>query len=141
MLRHLKREKGATTVEIVLWLPILILIIAMIIQFSLIMNARNAAQQASFEGARKGIVSTYPIQAATEAVYGFAGESLPGWREGGRVRAHASTPQGTLPGCPLEVRVDYDVPILFAGFLPGLETAPGIYTVRGHSVMNIEVKP
>lgn len=137
----MESERGSTTVENMFWLPVLFLVLAGIVQFGLIFNARNAVQAASFEGARIASVAQDPVSVAREAVYNFAQGVLPGWRQGQRVRAEVSMPAGSAPGSLVVVKVEYDVPVFFAGFLPGLETARGIKTVKGSSRMTIEEKP
>lgn len=134
-------ERGSTTVENVIWLPLLLLIFAAIIQFGLIFNARNAVEAASFEAARQAAVSETPILQAEEAVYEFAQGVLPGWSREGRVRAQVVAPEGTQPGTVIRVDVSYDVPVFFANLIPNLETSPGVVTVKGSSAMAVEEKP
>lgn len=134
-------ERGSATVENMFWLPVLFLVLAGIVQFGLIFNARSALQTASFEAARVATVAADPAAASREAVFNFAQGVLPGWRQGQSVRTEVSMPAGPSPGSPVVVKVEYDVPVFFAGFLPGLETSRGIKTVKGSSRMTIEEKP
>lgn len=134
-------EQGSTTVENIIWFPLLLLIFAAIIQFGLIFNARNAVEAASFEATRQAAVSESPISQAESAVYEFAQGVLPGWNRGGRVKTQVVTPEGIHPGAVVTVNVLYDVPVFFAALMPNLETSPGVVTVKGSSSMTVEEKP
>lgn len=48
-----RRERGATTVEFVLTMPLLLLGLMIIVQFALIAHAQNGAQSAADEGAAR----------------------------------------------------------------------------------------
>lgn len=134
-------KRGSTTIENIIWLPILILVLAGIAQFGLIVNARNAVQAAAFEGARQASTSATPEETAADVVYDFAGGVLPGWRRDGLVRADVSMPEGQEPGAPVRVDVSYDVPVVFGGVIPGLGPDSDVRHVKGSAELAIEEKP
>ncbi len=134
-------DNGSTTIETIIWLPILLMLIACIIQFGLIFNGRNAVQAACFEAARQAALSDDPEGAARTTVEGFANGVLPGWKKDGLVRTNVAMPEGTDPGCPVRVEVAYDVPVFLAKLIPDLAFNGGLTTVRGSAEMLIEEKP
>ncbi len=136
-----KNEKGSATVENIIWLPLMMLVFASIIQFGLIFNAKSAVEGASFEAARQATLSSQPNTTAEEVVYSFASGVLPGWEQGGRVNLSIETLEGVDPGSPVKVDVFYKVPVFFSGILRELEGSPGIYTVKGSAEMRMEEKP
>jgi hypothetical protein len=132
-------ETGSATIEMIAWLPILLCVLAAIVQFGLYFNARNAVQAASFEAARQAALAEDP-NAAMRVVYEYANGVLPGWTEGGRVSATVAAPRPSLPGDAVEVRVSYDVPILLGGIMDKAGEA-SFLTVRGSSTMTVEERP
>jgi Flp pilus assembly protein TadG len=56
----LKNQKGATVLEFAIVLPLLVLLIAGIIEFSLLLYDKQILTNASREGARRGIVQADP---------------------------------------------------------------------------------
>lgn len=136
-----KQDSGSTTIETVLWLPVLLMLIACIIQFGLILNGKNAVQAACFEAARQAAIADDPVQEAEAVVKGFADGVLPGWGENGTVRTRVDMPEGSDPGCPVKVAVAYDVPVFLGKLVPGLESNNGLTTVEGSAEMVIEEKP
>ncbi len=136
-----RKDRGSTTIETVIWLPVLLMLIACIFQYGLIMNGRNAVQAACFEAARQAALADDPEQAAKSVVNGFADGTLPGWGQSGIVRTEVEMPEGGDPGCPVKVEVEYDVPVFIGNLVPGLQSNNGLATIKGSAEMIIEEKP
>lgn len=133
-------ETGSTTIEMIAWLPVLLIILAAIVQFGLYFNARNAVQAAAFEASRQAVVSNNP-EATGKAVSGsYARGTLPGWSEGERLATRISiSGRGGQRGT-VTVSVNYDTP----EFLPGItkdSNGRGWLNVSGESEMEIEERP
>jgi len=133
-----ENERGSATIENVVWLPIILMIMAAIVQFGLYFNARNAVQTASYEATRRAIVADDPSSAASSAVYGFAKGAIPGWQQGGRVSYTLSAPGGYTPGQEITVTVRYEVPMFMAGLIPN---SSALAAVSGRSTMRIDERP
>ncbi len=131
-------ERGSTTIENMVWLPIILMILAAIVQFGLYFNARNAVQTASYEATRRAIVASDPNAAAASAVYGFANGTMPGWQQGGRVSYTLSAPNGYSPGQEITVTVSYNVPMFMTGLIPN---SSALAIVNGKSTMRIDERP
>lgn len=57
-MKYLRNERGQALVEFALILPILLILIMGIVQFGLVLNAYITIENASREGARRGIVGS-----------------------------------------------------------------------------------
>lgn len=133
-------DTGSTTIEMIAWLPILLLVIAGIFQFGLYFNARNAVQAAAFEAARQAAVSRTPELTAKQVTTAYAGGTLPGWVEGQRLRTSISIVERGRPNESIEVLVTYDTPIYMAGIL-GIGGEAENLKVKGTSHMQLEELP
>jgi hypothetical protein len=131
------RQSGSVLIEFALIAPILILLIAGVIQFGFILNAKIAVNSASYEGARAATLAKDPSRGALEAVQKYASSTMPGWDYSDRLKAEIDI-QGTDPGDLVSVKVVYDIPVFFPKILPvgNSET----FCVSGSSVMQIEEK-
>lgn len=105
-------HSGSTTIEMVTWLPILLLIIAAVVQFGLYFNARNAVQAAAFEAARQASLSEDPEMTAKDVVANYADGVLPGWHEGDRLHVDASMRGTGRPNQAISILVTYS-PFIF----------------------------
>jgi len=132
-------EKGSVFVELALVLPVLILLIAAIIQFGFLLNAKIAVNSASYEAARAATLSNDPESDAVNAALEYASSTMPGWNLNERLslRIYIS---GTNPGDAVGVDVIYKVPIFFSKIPPFSMIGDGFAEVTGSSVMRIEEK-
>jgi Flp pilus assembly protein TadG len=131
------REEGVAAVEFALILPLLLLILFMIIEFSIALYDKAVITNASREGARSGIVSsTSPVTAGAIAavVDSYCATNL--------ISFGASAPVTSVPaacagsGSLLTVNVSYTYDFLvLPRFLGSLPTG---LTLTGHTVMRCE---
>ena len=152
MRRKLSSRKGATAVEFALVLPMLMLILFGIIEFSVIMYNKAMITNASREGARRGIVYrvdpvTFDYSPLTDAqirtevinyisnhLITFSGLSTP---------AIAVTRATEVSGDVLTVQVDYPynflvVPPIAAIAAPEGAALPGAITLSSATKMTME---
>ncbi len=134
-------EFGSTTVENIIWLPIILLALGGIIQFGLYFNARTAVQAASYEAARQAAVDENPVERARQVAYDFAGGVLPGWHKDDRVSVVVETDDHLDPGDEVKVSVVYEVPAFFSGLSSMMDTKSGWLRVTGSSITTIEERP
>jgi Flp pilus assembly protein TadG len=134
------REAGSTTIEMIAWLPILLLSVAAIVHFGLYFNAKNAVQAAAFEAARQASVSAEPVQTANQVVENFADSILPGWQVGKRLRIQTVAGDDGSPNAKIRVSVTYDVPLFMTGIFRSAESS-GSLIASGEAEMKIEEKP
>jgi len=132
-------SKGSMMLELALVLPLLLLLIAGIVQFGFILNAKIAVNSASYEGARAATLSEDPQAAAIDAVESYAGSSLPGWRMGDRLKIKIDAADN-LPGTPVSVEVSYSVPVFFKNIISFSGYESSMLDIRGASVMRVEEK-
>jgi len=135
---RISRPDGNVLLELALVLPVLILVLAGIVQFGFILNAKTAVTAAAYEAARTATISDDPGSAAMAAAENYASSKLPGWRFGDRLNAVINIP-GTAPGTEISVEVIYRVPVFFNRLQPFSEMGSGL-DIRGISVMRIEEK-
>lgn len=128
------RERGVAVVEFALVLPLLVLILFGIIEFSLILYNKAIITNASREGARSGILYRYPTPTTAQLqtlVSGVVNQycqnrliSL-----GGSNTVRTTVIQaGPNPGDPLTVRVDYNYRFLV---LPNFVSSLMNYSSQG----------
>lgn len=134
-----KSEKGNVLVEFTLIMPILLLILAGIIQFGFLLNAKIAVNSASYEAARAATLSNDLEAGAIKAAQSYASASLPGWALNERLDIEIKT-TGDQPGDIVQVNIFYDVPLFFLKILPIPDNNNGFYKVSGSSVMQVEEK-
>lgn len=136
-----KKEIGSSTVENIVWLPMLLIVLAAIIQFGLYFNGRIAVQAAAYEAARQAAVADNPEDIAEKIVYGFGGGTLPGWNSKRLVSVSVETYANPKPGDPVKVDVEYRVPLFMSGLMPTSKSSDGFMKVKGTSSTTIEERP
>ncbi len=136
-------ELGNVLVELALVLPVLILLLAGIVQFGFILNAKVAVNSASYEAVRIATLAENPEEAALAAVLNYASASLPGWSFDERLKARLNIPDKN-PGTLISVEVIYSIPIFFSNIFPfsaiGSNNSLSFMEVKGFSAMQIEEK-
>lgn len=133
------QEKGSIFIELALVLPVLILLIAGIIQFGFLLNAKIAVNSASYEAARIATLSDNPETDAINAVSAYASSTIPGWNFDERLGLKLNI-SGTEPGDIVDVEVTYLIPVFFSKIAPFSMFENGYAKVIGSSVMRIEEK-
>lgn len=132
---HLKN--GNVLLELALVMPILLLLLAGIVQFGFIFNAKIAVNSASYEGARAATLADDPLSEALNSIENYASSTLPGWNFNERLKGNINI-QGTNPGDMVSVEVIYSIPVFFAKILPFYDS--DTIDISGISVMRIEEK-
>jgi Flp pilus assembly protein TadG len=135
----IQSKNGSVLVEFALIMPVLILILAGIIQFGFLLNAKIAVNSASYEAARAATLSDNPEADAINAATSYAAGSMPGWDLGEQLSIEINT-TGNSPGDSVQINVFYDVPLFFSKILPISESGSSSFKVSGSSVMQIEEK-
>jgi hypothetical protein len=133
------QEKGSVFIELAIVLPILILIIAGIIQFGFLLNAKIAVNSASYEAARIATLSDNPEKDAVNVVLAYASSTMPGWNFDERLSLKLDI-SGTKPGDIVNVEITYLIPVFFSKIAPFSTFEDGYAKVVGSSVMRIEEK-
>ncbi len=145
------REKGAAAVEFALILPVLLLMLFLIIEFSIILYDKAVITNASREGARSGIVySPVPrvsIGAITTTVANYCATNLISFGPSAPVATVSSTSGPGVacvnPGDLLTVDVTYTysffaVPNILKYASGGNRTINSGITLTGNTVMRCE---
>lgn len=132
-------EKGNVFIELALVMPVLLLLIAGIVQFGFILNARVVVNSASYEAARAATLAEDPVGEALNAIQNYASSTLPGWDFDERLRAKINI-SGTDPGDVVSIEVTYLIPVFFPKILPFAVGSGGYTDISGSSVMRIEEK-
>lgn len=132
-------EKGNVFIELALVMPVLLLLIAGVVQFGFILNARVVVNSASYEAARVATLAEDPVREALNAIQNYASSTLPGWDFNERLKAKISI-SGTNPGDVVSVEVTYLIPVFFPKILPFTVGSGGYIDISGSSVMRIEEK-
>ena len=138
---NIKDQKGAAAVEFAIVLPVLLLVLFGIIEFSLAFYDKAMITNASREGARAGIVLRDPPLTDVEIkgiVDNYISGSLISF-DGASVLAITITPVDTsslTTGDPLTVTVSYPYNFyLLPGFVAGLTDG---LTLNATTIMNME---
>ncbi len=137
--RFYKGENGNVLLEFALIMPVLLLIIAGIIQFGFILNAKVAVNSASYEAARSATLSENPEVDAVNAVANYAASSLSGWNLNERLSVEVDL-SGNDPGDIVRINVFYNVPVFFSSIISGSGIKGEFFKVTGTSTMQIEEK-
>ncbi|WP_432203881.1 TadE/TadG family type IV pilus assembly protein [Thermoanaerobacter uzonensis] len=104
MRKFLKDRRAASQlISSAALIPILLLILASIVNISVVSNMQTMVNEAAFEGARIGIKSDTPEQTAQMAVLNF-GEGITGWKIGDRLSVITSLKNDMLT---VEVRYTF----------------------------------
>jgi len=133
------RVRGVSMIEFALVLPLLLLIVFGIVEFSVALYDKAVITNASREGARKGVIYQTPpltdaqiaqvaIDASAPHLITFGGSASP--------QATVTKPSGGTAGNPLTVTVTYE----FTGLLLGdlLSVLTGSQTLTASTTMVIE---
>ena len=136
---NFKLKDGAVFIELALVMPILLLLVAGIVQFGFILNAKVAVNSASYEAARAATLAEDPVEEALSSVQNYASSTLPGWDFSERLKANVDI-SGTEPGDIVKVEVIYSIPVFFSKILPLPGSESGYADVCGVSVMRVEEK-
>jgi len=135
---RIKSEKGMQSILVAtVMIPLLFMILAFMVQVDVLAKANQAVQEASFEGARAGVVSDTPVDTAIDTVYNWCGGALPGWEKGDRVNATVGL-TGSGSDQELVVNVAYSVPVFVEVLFK--DSGTEIIKVNGVSKMKIEEK-
>ncbi len=134
-----RQEKGSMLLELALILPLLLAILAAIVQFGFILNAKIAVNSAAYEAARAATLDPEPQKAAMAAIKDYPGSALPGWSFEDRLDASIQL-ESLDPGHPVKVSIDYKVPIFFPKIISFPNIEDGNFIVSGFSIMRIEEK-
>lgn len=132
-------EKGSVFIELALVMPLLILLIAGIVQFGFLLNAKIAVNSASYEAARIATLSDSPESDAISSVLAYASSTMPGWNFNERLSLKVDI-SGVNPGDIVRVEVIYRIPVFFSNILPFSLVGDGFADIRGSSVMRVEEK-
>ncbi len=132
-------EKGNVLIETALIMPILLLLVAGIIQFGFLLNAKIAVNSASYEAARAATLSDDPGSDAINSAVAYASATLPGWSLDERLVLKIDI-AGTDPGDIVQVEVIYKIPIFFSNILSIPKSNDGYFDIHGSSVMRMEEK-
>jgi len=132
-------EKGSVLIELALVVPILILLIAGIIQFGFLLNAKIAVNSASYEAAKVATLSDNPESDVINTVLMYASSTMPGWNFDERLSLKVDI-SGINPGDIVQVEVTYKIPVFFSKIPPFSLIGEGYAEIRGSSVMRIEEK-
>ena len=132
-------EKGSIFIELALVMPVLILLIAGIIQFGFLLNAKIAVNSASYEAARIATLSENPESDAVNTVLTYASSTMPGWNFDERLSMKMDI-SSKEPGGVVQIKVIYKIPLFFSKIPPFSMVGDGSIEMRGSSVMSIEEK-
>lgn len=110
----IKNEKGGSNlISAAVMMPLMVLIIAAIVQITLLVNAKMTVREAAYEALRFGVKSDMPTVTATGTAYKYS--NIPGWKKGGNVIVRASL-DGNAGERVLNVEVAYKVPVINSSF-------------------------
>jgi Flp pilus assembly protein TadG len=134
----LKGEKGVAAIEFAIVLPVLILLVFGIIEFSILFYDKAMITNASREGARAGIVYNFPDRLSAGEIEtiarNYCADHLISFGSSDNVNVDVVT--GAVSGDPLTVTVEYPYTFLV---LPNFATSLiGTITLRAQTVMRME---
>ncbi len=131
-----KTERGAVAAEFALLLPVLLTILFGIIEFGMIMYSREVITNASREGARAGIVQTFPKPSGGE-ITAIATNYLTGTGiNPADVTFNVAGAGGANPAT-LMVTATYNYPWLIP-YIPTMVGLPSPLVLTGQTVMRHE---
>jgi uncharacterized protein (UPF0333 family) len=132
-------SSGSMLLEMSLIMPVLLILLAGIVQFGFILNAKVAVNSAAYEAARAATVSGNPYEAAIIAIENYSGSAISGWNFNERLRASIKM-TGTDPGSEVIVEVSYLAPVFFYKIVPFDRFEANLAEVKGRALMRIEEK-
>jgi Flp pilus assembly protein TadG len=134
-----RSERGAELIEFAILVPILLFIIAGIVDFGMMFRTYEAVTNAAREGARVGILPGYEdpadVQARVDAY--LAASGLTGPRTTTPEVVTVATPAGTFNARSVRVQYTYQFAVL-GGFAPLFGGNFGSITLGAVSVMRTE---
>lgn len=137
-LRKINNQNGAALVEFAIVLPLLLMLIFGMIEFSVLLYDKAMITNASREGARAGIVYSFPTPVTTAEITQTVNNYLQTHliSLGGASAPTITAGQCTGTGTPLTVTVTYPYNFLV---LPNLATSvPGSITLNAQTIMRCE---
>jgi Flp pilus assembly protein TadG len=135
-----RSERGAELIEFAIIAPILIFIIAGIVDFGMMFRTYETVTNAAREGARVGVLPGYnppDVQARVNAYLGAAG--LTGPRTTTVTNMPVATPAGTFTARSVNVQYVYQFAVL-GGFAPLFGGSFGSINLGAVSVMRTETQ-
>jgi Flp pilus assembly protein TadG len=139
-------EQGAAAVEFALVLPLLVVLLFGIIEFSILFYNKAMITNASREGARAGIVYDFPDRPSDgdigSVVATYCGSHLITFGDPNQIPSTTVTRGGTVTGADLSVTVDYDydflmLPNFLGAFFSNTQFSNRI-TLEATTVMRLE---
>jgi len=137
-LGKINNQNGAALVEFAIVLPVLLMLIFGMIEFSILLYDKAMITNASREGARAGIVYSFPTPVTTAAITQTVNNSLQTnlISLGGASVPTITAGQCTGSGAPLTVTVTYPYNFLV---LPNfVQSLSGTITLNAQTVMRCE---
>ena len=137
-LGKINNQNGAALVEFAIVLPVLLMLIFGMIEFSILLYDKAMITNASREGARAGIVYSFPTPVTTAAITQTVNNSLQTnlISLGGASAPTITAGQCTGSGMPLTVAVTYPYKFLV---LPNfVQSLSGTITLNAQTVMRCE---
>jgi len=135
-----RSERGAELIEFAIVAPILIFIIAALVDFGMMLRAYEAVTNAAREGARVGVLPGYDtpdVQARVDAYLAAAG--LTGTRTTNVTNQTVATPAGTFAARSVNVQYGYQFAVL-GGFAPLFGGNFGTINLNAVAVMRTETQ-
>ena len=135
-----RSERGAELIEFAIALPLLLFVIAGIVDFGMMFQTYEAVTNAAREGARVGVLPGYDppdVQARVDAYLAAAG--LTGPRTTTVTNVPVATPAGTFTARSVDVQYTYQFAIL-GGFAPMFGGNFGSINLNAISVMRTETQ-
>jgi Flp pilus assembly protein TadG len=134
MTRRLRSERGAELIEFAVVMPILLLIVAGIIDFGMMFRTYEAVENAAREGARVGVLPGYAdvdVQSRVDAYLTASG--LTGTHATTVQNVTVATTAGTFTARSVTLSYTYNFVVL-----PGFGTKFGSIDLKARSVMRTE---
>ena len=136
---HLQDQRGAAAIEFAIVLPLLIVLIFGMIEFSVLFYDKAVITNASREGARRGIVFSDPRPNDADivaVVENYTADNLITFGDATGVTTTITRPASGTSGDPLTVRVSYQYEFLV---LPNFITAlTGGIKLGSETIMRME---
>lgn len=135
-----RSERGAELIEFAIVAPILIFIIAGLVDFGMMFRTYEAVTNAAREGARVGVLPGYDapdVQARVDAYLAAAG--LTGTRTTNVTNQTVATPAGTFAARSVNVQYVYQFAVL-GGFAPLFGGNFGTINLNAVAVMRTETQ-
>ncbi|TDW30408.1 TadE/TadG family type IV pilus assembly protein [Cryobacterium psychrophilum] len=127
-LRNQRGERGAAAVEFALILPVLLLLVLGVIEFSRVYNVQISLSNAAREGARTMAIHNNPVQARSAASLAAPSVTSPALTAGNVT----VSPTDCAAGSTVTVTIHYDVHLMTGYFGPTLPlTGKGVMLCGG----------